>query len=171
MTADLPVPFQDIASDGPAAVVAYLRFVREPEQGGIRGALFVTAGHGDPLEFCFTRVETNARPLWDPERAYQQAVALLARALFEAANHSPDLVLALAGEAPTDIFFESLAVQAPLGLVAESEGNPGIIRWVAREPAGDSHLSGLVEEMKSRRSLLEPFWRAERGLAEAYAER
>lgn len=165
----MPVPFHDIAGDGTASVVAYLRLVRAPGESCILGALFVASDRGDPLEFCYTRVVLAQGPLWGADRAYEQAVTLLSRSLFKAASHLPDLVLALAGETPAEIFSESIAVQVPVCLVGETGDGPTSLQWVDREPAAGSPVFSLVESLKSRRLLLEPFQRAEQGLMEAWA--
>ena len=167
----MPIPFQDIAGDGTATAVAYLRCMHAPGERCIQGALFVTSNRGDPLEFCYTQVALASGPLWDPGRAHRQAVALLVKALFEAASHLPELVLAVAGETPSEVFSESVAVQMPVGLVGESEDDPADIQWVGWEPTEDSPLSGLVESLRSRNLLLEPLRRAEQGLVEAFANR
>ena len=167
----MPIPFHDISCDGPTAVVAYLQFVHPPGERGIQGALFVTSDRGHPLEFCYTRVDFASGPLWDMDRAYQQVVALLVKALFEAAKHLPDLVLALAGETPPEIFAEYMEVQVPVCLVGQSGDDAAAIRWVDRAPTGGSPLSSLVESLRSLNLLLEPFRRAEQGLVEAFANR
>lgn len=165
----MPVPLQDIASEEPAAL-AYLRFVKAPNDGSIQGALFVTNGRGDPLEFCFTLVESPTGPLWEPGRAYRQAVASLARALFEAVNHEPDLLLALAEEMPSDVLADDICPATPACLVAGGAETPGVaVRWVGQEPAEDSEVALLVQSLRSRNLLREPFDRAVAGLEEAFA--
>ena len=149
--------------------MAYLRFVRAPGETCILGALFIASDRGDPLEFCYTRVVLAPGPLWGPERVYRQAVALLVKALFKAASHLPDLVLALAGETPAEIFSESIAVQVPVCLVGETGDGPTSLQWVDKEPEAGSPASSLVESLRSRQLLLEPFQRAEQGLMEACA--
>ena len=166
----MAIPFRDIAGDEPTSAVAYLRFLKEPSGAGIRGAFFVANSRGDPLEFCFTRVSVEADVLWEPGRAYQRAVAVLVRALFEAANHQPDLVFALAEELPQEIFAEDMEVQVPVCLV----GDPGAefvpLHWIDGEPAAESELSLLVELLRSRDLLVEPFWRTAQGLEEVFAD-
>ena len=168
----MAIPFRDIAGDEPAAAVAYLRIL---EAGSgvavrIRGALFVTDGRGDPLEFCFTRVEAEAGALWDPGRAYRRTVVVLVGALFEAANHQPDLVLALAEELPPEVFAEDIDVQVPVCLVGAPGSDLVPLHWIGGEPAAGSLLSSLVESLRSRELLLEPFRRASQGLEEAFTD-
>ena len=164
----MPIPFQDIAGEEAAAAVAYLRFLEDPNGGRIQGALFVTNGRGDPLEFCFTRVESGSGTLWRPGQAYRRAVADLVKALFEAANHLPDLVLALAEEIPAEIFADDMEVQIPVCLVGDSGAGVGTHQWIDREPTAGTAVASLVESLQSRNLLLEPFRRAAQGLEEAF---
>ena len=165
----MPIPFQDIAGEEATATVAYLRFMQETNDGNIRGALFVTNGRGDPLEFCFTRVESGTGALWEPGRAYRQAATVLVRALLEAVNHLPDLVLALAEETPFEIFAHDIEVQVPVCLIGFSGADLGTLRWIGQEPVQGTAIASLVELLKSRQLLLEPFQRAAQGLEEAFA--
>ena len=100
-----PIPFSDLGTEGITANVAYLRFTEEPEGEGLRAALFIISCRGEPLEFCFTRVEVPHSPLWQTGQARDFAVIALAEALFEAANRLPNLVLALASETSARCFF------------------------------------------------------------------
>ena len=166
----MAIPFRDIAVDEPASAVAYLRLLESGNGDAIRGALFVTDGRGDPLEFCFTRVEAEAGALWDPGRAYRRTVVVLVKALFEAANHQPDLVLALAEELPSEVFADDIDAQVPVCLVGDPGSDLGPLHWIGGEPAAGSLQSSLVETLRSRELLLEPLWRAAKGLEEAFAD-
>jgi len=153
--------------DWAAANLAHLRFLVEEEGSGVRAALLVTNCHGEPLEFCFTRVDLPSGALWGLDAAYGRAVAILALALFEAAKHPPDLALVLAEEAPPDLFWPGLPVRYAVGLVDGAEDPP--VRWLGPKP--DSHLAALLKLLGSRGRLLEPFERAASGLDEAYAHK
>ena len=148
--------------------MAYLRFMQETNGGSIQGALFVTNGRGDPLEFCFTRVKSGSDALWGPGRAYSQAVTVLVRALLEAVNHLPDLVLALDEETPFEIFADDIEVQVPVCLIGYSGADVGNLHWIGQEPVQGTALASLAESLKSRQLLLEPFQRAAQGLEEAF---
>lgn len=158
---------QDTSEVWAATCLAYLRFFVEEEGIGVRAALFVVNGHGEPLEFCFTRVNSPSGPLWGADPFFRRAVADLARALLTAVQHRPDLVLVLDEEAPPDFSAEGLAVRSPVGLVARAGDRP--VRWLGPVPDAESPLAGLLELLASRRRLLEPFERAAQGLEEAYA--
>ena len=168
----MAIPFRDIAVKEPASAVAYLRLLESGNGAAVRiqGALFVTDGRGDPLEFCFTRVEAEAGALWDPVRTYRRAVVVLVKALFEAASHQPDLVLALAEELPSEVFADDIDVQVPVCLVGDPGSDLVPLHWIGGEPAAGSLLASLVETLRSRELLLEPLWRAAQGLEEAFAD-
>ena len=104
----------------------------------------------------------------------------LAKALFNAASHLPDLVLALAEETPSEVFTEDVVVQVPvcmvgaLGIPPNEEsprGDLASLDWIADEPSEGSALARLVETLRSRRLLLEPLGRVATGMAEAFADR
>lgn len=159
--------FENSFEDWAAANLAYLRFVVEEEGSGVRSALFVTNCHGEPLEFCYTRVDLPSDTLWGFDAAYRRAVADLALALFDAVKHAPDLALVLAEEAPLDLFASGPSDRYPVGLVEGAEDRP--VRWLGPEP--DCPIPALVELLSFRRRLLEPFERTVTGLEEAYAHR
>ena len=64
----LPVPlYGPTEADAPCAA-AWFRFIEEPGGRGIRAALFETSGEGEPLSFCFTRIDRNdslPEEIWD----------------------------------------------------------------------------------------------------------
>ena len=177
----MPIPFYALGRHNHEAAVAYLRFVARPSDGSIQGALFVISSRGDPLEFCFTQVGLPVGPFWRPEQAYRQVVAALSRALFDAVGHLPALVLVLAEETPTEVFAEEMEVQVPVCVVdnhtqtgaevqdVEASRDDSVsLRWGTEKPSDDSEIIQLVEYLRSRRLLLEPFERAAQGLEEAF---
>ena len=165
----MPIPYQDRSDGEPAATVAYLRVL--PGQGGgeLQAALFIANERGEPLEFCFTRVEVGSGTFWLPDLARLGAIVLMLKALFEAAKHSPDLVLGLVEEIPVETLADDMEVQVPVCMVAGSEVDSITLHWVNGEPEAGTPLSALVELLKARNLLLEPFQRAAQGLEEAYA--
>lgn len=177
----MPIPFRDLRTGETTAVIAYLRFIDEPDGAGVKGALFVTSERGDPMEFCFTKIDTPSSPLWQTDLIRSHAVSSIAKALFEAANYLPDVVLALAAEAPPEVFSEELAVQVPMCRVAQEAGPAApeeevqrlsdslCLHWVSGYPVEDVRLADLVETLKSRQLLLEPFERAALGIQEAFS--
>ena len=177
----MPIPFRDLGEDEPSGAAAYLRFMDEPDGNGIRGALFVMSPRGDPLEFSFSRIDVRSGVLWRAGQARNRALASLAKALFESTSYLPEVVFALAEEAPTDVFSEDVNVQAPLcriasqvdGMTASSKsGRPPFesvsLLWVNGPPAAGEAPAILVETLEARRLLFEPFERAALGIEEAF---
>ena len=176
----MPVPFEDLREGDPAGAVGFLRFVDEAGGKGIRGALFLTSGRGEPLAFCFTRIDVHHSFLWRRGDARQQAMASLVKVLFQAANQAPVLILALAYEIPPPLFVDDIQVQVPLCLVAPSEApardattdsQPAgqvSLTWVTEPPGDESEAIRLLEGFMRRHDPLEPFERAAAGLEEAF---
>ena len=177
----MPIPFRDLGEEGPSGVAGYLKFVDEPDGRGIRGALFVMSTRGEPLEFTFSRIDVQSAFLWRTGEARRQAVSSLTKALFEASSRVPDLILALAGEAPPLVFSEDLEVEIPLCRVATDELGPQAVSeeverlpdslslvWVNGSPPTGGPGRKTIELLNSGQLLLEPFERASMGLREAF---
>lgn len=176
----MSVPFEDLGEAEPAGAVGFLRFVDEAGGKGIRGALFLTSGGGEPLEFCFTRIDVHHSFLWRRDDARRQAMTSLIKVLFQAANRIPMLILGLANEVPLQIFADDIQVRVPLCLVAPSEtpvpaaatvSRPAkevSLTWVTEQPSDESEAIRLLEGFMRQHDPLEPFERAALGLEEAF---
>jgi hypothetical protein len=163
--------------------VGFLRFVDEAGGKGVRGALFLISSRGEPVDFCFTRIDVHRSFLWRRGGARRQAVTSLIKVLFQAANRVPVLILALASEIPPQLFVEDIQVQVPLCLIAPCEAplqaaTPGSrpvgeidLAWVTERPDGESEAMRLLEGFMRRHDPLEPFERAAAGLEEAFNDR
>lgn len=179
----MPVPFEDLREGEPTGAVGFLRFVDEADGKGIRGALFLTSGRGEPVDFCFTRIDVHHSFLWRRGDARRQAVTALIKVLFQAANRIPVLILALANEIPPQLFVDDIHVQVPLCLVAPSEtpvqtdtavsqsAREVNLTWVTEQPGDESEAIRLLDGFMRRRDPLEPFERAATGLEEAFSDR
>ena len=178
----MPVPFQDIASGAATLRIAYLRFVKEAESKGIRGCMFVISQQGDPLEFCFTRVDLPSGALWNHGLAVRRAVAELTKALFQAVRFQPDVVFCLSFETPQEVFAEDIDAQVPVCCVSSGadgdlpesvsdlrKGKSVSFRWQKELDPGDSRAGPVSQYLESRDRLLEPFERAGLGLEEAFS--
>ena len=179
----MPVPFEDLREGEPTGAVGFLRFVDEADGKGIRGALFLTSGRGEPVDFCFTRIDVHHSFLWRRGDARRQAVTALIKVLFQAANRIPVLILALANEIPPQLFVDDIHVQVPLCLVVPSEtpvqadtsvsqsAREVNLTWVTEQPGDESEAIRLLDGFMRRRDPLEPFERAATGLEEAFSDR
>lgn len=179
----MPVPFEDLREGEPTGAVGFLRFVDEAGGKGIRGALFLTSGRGDPLDFCFTRIDVQHSFLWRRADARRQAVASLVKVLFQAAARVPTLILGLADDIPSQLFVHDIQVQVPLCLIAPSaasaqatatvsQSDPEMdLTWATEQPGDESEATRLLRGFMHRPDPFEPFERAAAGLEEAFNDR
>jgi hypothetical protein len=163
--------------------VGFLRFVDEEDGKGIRGALFLTTGSGEPLDFCFTRIDFHNSFLWRPGDARRHAVTSLVKALFHAVNRVPVLILGLADEIPPRVFTDDIQVETPLCRIATAETPapstasvcqqaPSLdLIWTTKQPGQESAAMQLLGVLVHQQDPLEPFERAATGLAEAFNDR
>jgi hypothetical protein len=179
----LPVPFQDV-DDGPdLGLAGYLRFQKEQDGKGMRAALFSIASRGEPIEFSFSRMDVSASFLWRPGDANRHAVASLCKTLFRACSRQPVLLLALAEEVPPQVFTEDLKVSVPICRVStydetvqasnetlEVLSDAVNLFWIESAPSQDSPDRRLLEALRARNMLTEPFERALVGLDEAFKD-
>lgn len=177
----MPIPFNDLAEDSDLGLAAFLRFEEEPNRRGMRGALFLVTSRGVPVEFSFTRIDVAASFLWRAGDARRHAIANLSKVLFEACSRQPDLILALADEVAPQVFTEDLHVGIPICRVSSLGANthattevsenlsdtPGLF-WVDEQPDAGSSTCQLLEALRLRQLLTEPFERASVGLEEAF---
>ena len=137
---------------------------------------------GEPVDFSFARVDVHASFLWRPGEAHRRAVVTLCRALFTAAAHVPNLIVTLASEVAPRVFGEDLEVAVPLCRVAgpdalahspaesmEEAPDAQNLFWAGPPAAAGSDARALLDALIARKSLTEPFERADLGLQEAFA--
>jgi hypothetical protein len=178
----MPVPFRDLAEGEPPGVAAFVKLVEEPGARGLRGALFCITARGDPVDFTFSRIALPSPVLWRAGDQRRRAVAALCRALFVATSQTPALLLALAAEVPPRVLGEDLEVRIPACRIERNGGPPPAteaapesldgaleLSWAgAGRPEADSEAHALMELLRARNLLLEPFERAALGLEEAF---
>ncbi len=177
----MPVPFDDLTEDQDPAIAGFLRFMDEEDGKGIRGALFLMSGRGEPLDFCFTRVDIHNSFLWRQGDARKHAVTSLAKALFQGPTGVPNLLLALASEVPPKVFTEDIYIDVPLCRVSTTDLTVQALSedlervtdsvdliWATERPALESDARRLLDVLSARQILLEPFERVGKGLEEAY---
>ena len=176
----MPVPFRDLNDDADLGLAGFLRFEEESSGKGIRAALFLMTGRGEPVEFSFTRIDVAGSFLWRAGEAHQHAVTALSKALFESVSRKPTLLLVLAGEVPPRVFTEDLEVQVPMCRIASPDvtvdaatEHPELLNeainlfWIGKPPQIESPARQLLEALCNRQLLTEPFERASAGLREA----
>ena len=157
---------------------AWLRIVGEDGGAGVRAALFLTSGCGEPVGFCFTRSARNESAAAPPPADVRSDSASLAESLLRAAVPPPGLALGLASEAPSG-FPEDVALGLPWGCVEPAGVNgdlgggdraPGdAVEW-SREPDDGSAARRLFGEICRQTAPFEPLERAGRALEIAFAD-
>ena len=180
----MPILFENTRVDGTTGTVGFLRFLEEEHESGIRAALFAVSPLDVPLEFCFTRADLDNSVLWKKGEARRVAMASLIRALFQAANRTPDVILGLDEEIPPLVFSEDIRVDFPVCRVStdpaprrgvseeiEKLGPSLFLIWSTPPPAEGSVARRLLNVLAERPNLLETFDRVAAGIAEAYEGR
>ena len=177
----MPIPFNDLSAESTGSgAIGWLRFAEESGGGGMRAALFQTSARGDPLAFCFSRME-RCETVGKREPAKPTLVSSLAKSLFGAADPSPVLILALADEVPEGTFRDEIRVELPLCRIGTerpqphaqpAHGNPsgGRFRllWEGERHGDETRADQILGEIMDRGDPVEPFERAAKCLDEAF---
>jgi hypothetical protein len=178
----MPVPFRDLVEGEPSGLAAYFKVIEEPNARGLRAALFCITARGEPVDFTFSRIALPSPVLWRAGDQRRNAVAALCKVLFAATSQTPTLLLVLADEVPPRVLGEDLEVRIPAcrlssddlqpyGVEETPESLDGALNlfWsgAGRPPEG-SEAHALIEILRARNLILEPFERATRGLDEAF---
>ena len=180
----MPVPFRDAADLNRLGSAGFLRILPADAEDAVLGALFLVNAGGEPVEFTFNRLEVVQRFLWRAEDLHRHAARRLTASLFEICPRIPSVILALAEEAPSELFSEDIDVDVPTARVAEQSAVIGQsaaesreiveatvplqIFWNGSVPSDDDVGRSLVAQLAARGLLLEPFERALIGLREVY---
>lgn len=180
----MPILFRHANEVEELGLAAYLRI--EKYSSGYMGALFLINVLGEPQEFTYSRVETHHTFLWRPEDIRRHAARQLAASLFSLCPLTPRLLLCLATEADSDLFCRDIQLSIPVCRVApqmqataraaqesveeaQADG-PLHLFWFPDRPGEGSSQRKLVDQLISRRLLVEPFERAATGLREVYKQ-
>ena len=118
----MPIPFDDLTEDGHSGGIAWLRFAEEEHGQGIRAALLQTSAEGDPLAFCFTRIDRSDPSLRRLENPTNAALARLAGTLFRAAAPLPTLVVGADDDLTRQAFKGNVRVTLPCCLITLDGG-------------------------------------------------
>ena len=176
-----PVPFKDLTEDQDPGTACFLRFIDEEDGKGIRGAIFLVSSRGEPLDFCFTRVDVHNSFLWRQGDARRHAVTSIVKVLFQSSTRVPNLILALADEVPPRVFADDIHIDLPLCRVSTSDLTVQAVSedfermtdslnliWVTERPDPESDARRLLDVLSERQILVEPFERVATGLEEAF---
>ena len=179
----MPIPFDDLTAESNLHdTVAWLRFVKEEDGKSIWAALFQASAQGEPLDFCFTRVDISAQRPSHGEDPGQADLKYLAKSLFRAAQRIPELMLGLANEIPATTFANDLRIGLPFCLVrpfspsrlladtSEVNDHRQQLLWAARQPSQGSGAHRALDEVMQSDDPFEPFDRAAMCMTEAFAD-
>ena len=178
----MPIPFDDPTEPNLHGAIAWLRFVEETNGKGIRAALFQTSTQGEPLSFCFTRMDAGDPSLGQSVNGRLTALPALAKCLFRATSISPALILSLADEIPARMFADDLQVKLPSCLVrpfdpivyngtesiGSRNGNSQRLLWATEQPVGASDAHRVLDDLMERDDPFEPFDRVIKCMSEAF---
>lgn len=181
----MPIPFRTPELED-LGLAAYLRIIPFEDGGGFDGALFVINALGEPIEFCYSRIETPRTVLWGKAALKRRANSELVSALLKVCSSSPNLLFARAEETDPELFGEDIKTPVKTGRVASSlatvtmnegdiaEDQPGLdglqVVWTDGAPPDDSAERALFTKLAASGLLTEPFKRIEAGLAEVKRE-
>ena len=181
-TAGSAIPPDEMTGSAPSGEAAWLRYLEEDDGTGVRAALFLASGGGEPSGFCFTRLD---RRDWSPGPSgtiQQRAVSSLAGSLLRSVAPPPVLILGVAGEIPDGTRIDDVSIGRlwrsvePTGARADPVRGSRFDRgfqvrcWAAEAPGGESRARRLLDEILERDDPLEPFDRAADALAEAFSD-
>lgn len=180
----MAIPFRMVDTFAPGTA-AFLRLIAFPGGGGYDGVLFVMSVDGEPVEFCFSHVETPRTALWRKGDLVRRASLELTRSLLQACSASPAVLFARADEMGPDIFESGLLMDIPVCRVASSldlalvsprereetcTGDDLHLFWFPESPGETETARLVVDRLIATDLLTEPFERAEAGLREVKRE-
>jgi len=169
----MPIPFDDLAERDSGGTVAWLRFVDEEEDHGVRAALFETSSLGEPLRFCFARADSNPQPSLQTDKVHwrEEAVLCLTRSLLRSTAGSPALLFGLADEIPLWVVTEALRVRLPFCRVSVEDRSAPQLLWANEQPREGTQAHQTVERIMQREDPFEAFDRAANCLSKAFEYR
>ena len=178
----MPIPFEDSTEPNPHKAIAWLRVVEETDGEGIRAALFQTSTQGEPLSFCFTRMDARDPSLGQSMNGRLTALPTLAKSLFRATDLSPGLILGLADEIPGEVFTDNLQVKLPFCLIRPTDSimyaglesigstnrNSQRLLWVTEQSVRVSDAHRVLDDLMEHDDPFEPFDRVIECMSEAF---
>ena len=163
-------------------LAGYLRIMSSTDRPGYDGVLFVVNGVGEPVEFCFSSIETPRTVLWGRAALRRRANSELTKALLTACSSTPVLLLAKAEEVGPETFSDDIVTSVPtcrlttrleaiaVGVSDQEEtvdeSSEVQVVWSGEAPGMDSPARKLLSKLSEIGLLVEPFERAVAGLAE-----
>ncbi|MDZ4654804.1 MAG: hypothetical protein U1F44_02870 [Coriobacteriia bacterium] len=163
-------------------LAGYVRITPRPDSSSFDGVMFVVNAVGEPVEFCFSDIETPRTVLWGKIALRRRVAADLVKALLTSCSSSPLLLMVLAGEVGPETFGEDVVVSAAacrvttgleavaLGVGDQEEDVEGTgdvhLVWSGEAPPAEAPARRLMARLLETGMFMEPFERAAAGLAE-----
>jgi len=163
-------------------LAGYFRVVPSADAGGYEAVLFVMNAAGEPVEFCFADIETPRTVLWGQTALRRRVSGELVKSLLEACSVSPVILLSRADEIGPETFSEDVVVAVPscrvassletsaVGIADNDEALPDSggaqLLWCGDAPGQATPARRLLSHLSETGLVLEPFERAQAGLAE-----
>ena len=154
----MPIIFDDQTPNDRPDSVAWLRFAEDGDGKGVRGALFETTAQGEPLSFCFSRVDRLGN-------SGGNALSSLTKSLFRSTPGSPTLILCRADEVPAGAFVSDLYIRLPFYRITPTGPE------YTGPPIDDRAARRIIDELSAQDNPYEPFERVSKGLDEAFADK
>lgn len=163
------VPYRERASEHGRGSAGYL-CVREGDGGSLRGALFIVNELGEPIDFCFSRIDVPASFLWRAGEARRHATRSLTMALLDAVPGAIDVIVSTPDDIPVAVLVEDLEIDVPVCHLTPDEGgnHDDLVHtvWLNGRPADETPAQQVLRSLFARKLALEPFNRAEQALHE-----
>lgn len=167
----MAIPYRPLAKAATASLAAYLEVVWDRQSGRFLGGLLVADGCGRPVEFVHNYADAPSGLLWAESEVRRVAVQAIVHGLFDACGKSPALLFGRDALGSTRYCGEELSPSIPFAIVTSGESDGQVaLAWTSQPPAPGTVASGLLDELKRRDLLSEPFARVERALREVYLE-
>lgn len=137
---------------------------------------------GEPLEFTFARVEVRGSSLWRPGDAHRAAVGQLVRVLFPALSSRPECLVMRASEVPPRLFLDEIHLEIAACRIGGADSVHSVdevieviddvqhLYWIGPQPGPGERARDLIDALRARDLLAEPFERCSIGLREAFVE-
>ena len=161
----MPIPFDQHDAPESHDTVGWLRFVTKAGDPCVYGSLLQTGPQGRPLAFCFARIDRSDSSL------REDALVVLAKALFLFPDRSPSLLLALQDEFPAETLAPRLRLRLPCCLIAPNDADSAspLANWLTRPPSDADDAYRLLGDAMTG-DPLDVFARSADAMEEAFAD-
>lgn len=126
---------------------------------------------GRPVEFVHNTLVAPTGFLWPREAIETNGIAALVHTLFDACKSEPVVLFLNSGLGSADFWRGYISPAIPCALVVCGNDNiDSSLEWTNTPPSQRTSAWNLVEDVKRKRLLTEPFDRIVKGLREVYPD-